>query len=205
MAKDFDKTHRDILESAKKEFLEKGFTNANLRVLCKDAGITTGAFYRHFSDKAALFNALVEPLLNELNTMYQRTMDETYALLDTDELKKMWGIYEEVLVQYTVFMYEYFDEFKLLLTCADGTKHQTFVHDLVKHEVEETVRIMGEMKRRGLPIKDVSEDELHMVTSAYFASIFEVVIHDYPKEKALKHARTLARFLHPGWKEIFGF
>lgn len=205
MTKDFDKTHKDILESAKREFLKKGFTNANLRALCKDAGITTGAFYRHFPDKAALFDALVEPLLSELDKMYQQTMKDTYALFDTDELKKMWGIYADVLVQYTEFMYRYFDEFKLLLTCAEGTKHQSFTHDLVVLEARETTRIMEEMKRRGFPVNDVSEEELHMVTSAYFASIFEVIIHDYPKEKALKHTHTLVRFLQPGWREIFGF
>ena len=140
MAKDYDKTHTHILESAKKEFLENGFLNANLRIICKGAGVTTGAFYRHFSDKSAVYDALVEPLLTKLSKMYQQTMDDTYVLIDTDALKNMWGIYAEVLIQYTEFMYEYFDEFKLLLTSSEGTKHQSFVQDLVKLEVKETIR-----------------------------------------------------------------
>ena len=204
MAKDYEGTHLRIINSAKKEFLEKGFINANLREISKNAGITTGAFYRHFQDKEALFDALVEPLIQALDTMYKKTMQETYELLDTDQLKEMWGIYAEVLVQYTEFMYQYFDEFKLLLTRSEGTKHQSFRNDLVAMEAKETKRFMEELKRRGVAVNDVSDEELNMVSSAYYASIFEVIIHDYPKDRAIKHAHTLVRFLQPGWKEIFG-
>jgi len=204
LAKDYEGTHLRIINSAKKEFLEKGFINANLREISKNAGITTGAFYRHFQDKEALFDALVEPLIQALDTMYKKTMQETYELLDTDQLKEMWGIYAEVLVQYTEFMYQYFDEFKLLLTRSEGTKHQSFRNDLVAMEAKETKRFMEELKRRGVAVNDVSDEELNMVSSAYYASIFEVIIHDYPKDRAIKHAHTLVRFLQPGWKEIFG-
>ena len=37
-----------ILECSKKEFLEKGFKNASLRVIAKEAGVTTGAIYGYF-------------------------------------------------------------------------------------------------------------------------------------------------------------
>ncbi len=59
--KNYDGTHERILLSARKFFLEYGYEKANLRELCKDAGITTGAFYRHFKDKDDLFSALVKP------------------------------------------------------------------------------------------------------------------------------------------------
>ena len=53
-------TKQKILESAKKEFLEKGFSAASLRTIASNAGLTTGAMYRHFKDKDALFCALVD-------------------------------------------------------------------------------------------------------------------------------------------------
>jgi len=40
--------------------------------------------------------------------------------------------------------------------------------------------------------------------SGYVASVFEVVIHDYPREKAIKQAKTLMEFLYPGWIKAFG-
>ena len=35
-------TKANLLASAKKEFMEKGYTQASLRNICKNAGVTTG-------------------------------------------------------------------------------------------------------------------------------------------------------------------
>ena len=59
MSESAAETKAKIIESAKKEFLEKGFMNASLRTIAANAGVTTGAMYRHFKDKDALFCALV--------------------------------------------------------------------------------------------------------------------------------------------------
>ena len=50
-----------IHQAAMEEFLEKGFADASLRQIVKNAGVTTGAFYGYYSSKEALFTALVEP------------------------------------------------------------------------------------------------------------------------------------------------
>ena len=51
MAESSAETKAKILSSAKTEFLEKGFMNASLRTIAANAGLTTGAMYRHFKDK----------------------------------------------------------------------------------------------------------------------------------------------------------
>ena len=40
-----------IMESAKEEFLQKGFLDASLQEICKNAGVTTGALYKRFKGK----------------------------------------------------------------------------------------------------------------------------------------------------------
>ena len=57
-------TKKKILDSAMAEFLEKGFMNASLRTIASNAGLTTGAMYRHFKDKDALFCALVDEAID---------------------------------------------------------------------------------------------------------------------------------------------
>ena len=52
---DEKETVRKLSDSAKKEFMEKGFMKASLRNICKNAGVTTGALYFFFKDKDALF------------------------------------------------------------------------------------------------------------------------------------------------------
>ena len=47
--KDGSSTIDNILNSAKAEFLEKGFKDASLRNIAKQAGVTTGAIYGYFN------------------------------------------------------------------------------------------------------------------------------------------------------------
>lgn len=55
----YTETQLKILEIGKKEFLAKGYKDASLRGIVREAGFTQGAFYGYYPDKAALFDALV--------------------------------------------------------------------------------------------------------------------------------------------------
>ena len=48
-------TQKNILDTARKHFLKDGLTGASLRSIVKDAGLTTGAFYKYYPTKEALF------------------------------------------------------------------------------------------------------------------------------------------------------
>lgn len=204
MPKDKSGTLEKIIPCAKREFLDKGFERASLRKIAVDANMSAAGLYRHFESKEAMFDALVAPLVNTYLRNYEESMQRSYELLDTEEIKKFWEVSEEEGLQYINFIYDHFEEFKLLLTCSDGTKYQNFMHDISEMEVKEMARLMDELRSRGFTVKDISQDELHMLVSGYVASVFEVVIHDYPREKAIAQARTLMEFLYPGWIKAFG-
>ena len=59
-----------LIESAKKEFLEHGFQNANLRRISSESGVSTGSIYTRFGDKAGLFSAVVKPAADGLMELY---------------------------------------------------------------------------------------------------------------------------------------
>ncbi len=204
MPKDKSGTLEKIIPCAKREFLDKGFERASLRKIAADANMSAAGLYRHFESKEAMFDALVAPLVDTYLRNYEKSMQLSYELLDTEEIKKFWQVSEEEGLQYINFIYDHFEEFKLLLTCSDGTKYQNFMHDISEMEVKEMTRLMDELRSRGFSVKDISQDELHMLVSGYVASVFEVVIHDYPREKAIKQAKTLMEFLYPGWIKAFG-
>lgn len=79
----YDLTHKKILDSAKKIFLKKGYEKTNLREICANAGVTTGAFYRHFKNKEAVFSELVKPVVQLIHQMYSKIKKESF-----DSLKK---------------------------------------------------------------------------------------------------------------------
>ena len=55
-------TERRILNAALDLMRDRGFDKVSIRDICKEAGITTGAFYHHFSSKEALLESGFAPL-----------------------------------------------------------------------------------------------------------------------------------------------
>lgn len=56
---DSEKTRQTILDSAEQLFLAKGVSNTSLEEIARSAGVTRGAVYWHFQNKAHLFNDLL--------------------------------------------------------------------------------------------------------------------------------------------------
>lgn len=58
---------RAILDAAGREFAAHGFEQASLNGIIADAGVSKGAFYYYFDDKADLFATVLEELDDEYN------------------------------------------------------------------------------------------------------------------------------------------
>ncbi|MES1162331.1 MAG: TetR family transcriptional regulator [Rhizobacter sp.] len=65
-------TRSHILDTAEQVFEQRGVSGTSLHEIAKAAGLTRGAIYWHFKDKADLFNAMMERVtlpLEETDTM----------------------------------------------------------------------------------------------------------------------------------------
>lgn len=56
---DSEKTRTAILLAAEELFLEKGVSHTSLEQIARAAGVTRGAVYWHFQNKAHLFNEML--------------------------------------------------------------------------------------------------------------------------------------------------
>lgn len=56
-----------ILDSARKCFLKMGYDALTIRDVVRDSGLAAGTFYNYFTDKDALFKAVLEVRINEVN------------------------------------------------------------------------------------------------------------------------------------------
>lgn len=111
-----------LLKSGREEFLAHGFEKASLRAICKKAGLTTGAFYSHFSGKEELFDALVKPMIDGFFRLYEAVIAEELSDLTT-------GVDNELTsITYAV---RHRDEFRLLFECSAGTKYEGFRERLI--------------------------------------------------------------------------
>lgn len=200
----YELTHEKIIESGKRLFIEKGYERANLREICKGAGITTGAFYRHFKDKESLFSALVEPAIQGLREKYSIAEDKCFDYILEGSLEKVWNVSAEVLQEFINYMFDHFDCFKLLLQCSDGTKYVNFTDWMVEEEIKDTLKMYDILEEKGIEFNRISMKEIHMIVHSYYSCIFETVLHDYKREEALQCVNTLSTFFSEGWRKIIG-
>jgi AcrR family transcriptional regulator len=57
-----DATRGALIEAAREIFTERGYQATGIEAIARSARVTRGAFYHHFADKKALFDALVVEL-----------------------------------------------------------------------------------------------------------------------------------------------
>ncbi len=203
MPRDKSEASIRIIWAAKKEFMENGFERASMRTIAAEAGMSAAGLYRHFADKEAMFEALLKPLFEQFRIEFEKHKRMDYILLESNQLDDMWQNNADLklLIQ---LMYDYHDEFKLLLCCAQGTKHENFIHDFVAMEERETLEYMQEAKRAGISVNDIVPKELHLLLSAYYTAVFEIIVHDFSREEAEHYLETLQKFFYPGWRSVLG-
>lgn len=64
-------TRNRILDAAEAVFQIKGVSRASLADIAAEAGVTRGAIYWHFTDKAALFAAMIRRVVAPLETYFE--------------------------------------------------------------------------------------------------------------------------------------
>ena len=129
-------TQRKILEIGKREFLKKGFKDASLNQIVAETGFTKGAFYGYYPNKVALFEDLVGETAKELLTRFKAAQDTYFELVPEGKTKDSLALSTRHLHEFVTFMYDYFDEFKLILCRAEGTGYADFIEVLVEPEVD---------------------------------------------------------------------
>ena len=194
-------TLEKIQQAAMEEFAEKGFLGASLRQIVKHAGVTTGAFYGYFSSKEALFASIVEPHAAALMGQFMKAQT-SFAELPEQEQPDHMGLESSQCVHWMVdYICDHREPVKLLLCKAEGTSYEHFVHNMVEVEVEYTLHYMEVLRRLGRQVPELDRALCHIAASGMLNGIFEVVIHDMPREKALSYVERLREFYTAGWEK----
>lgn len=197
-------TLEKIQEAALTEFLDKGFLGASLRQIVKNAGVTTGAFYGYFPNKEALFAAIVEPHAAILMEKFMAAQT-SFAKLPEKEQPSHMGEDSRTYVDWMVdYVCQHREPVKLLLCRAEGTAYENFVHSMVEVEVEYTLRYLEVLRRLGRNIPELSRSLCHIIASGMFNGLFEIVVHDMPREQALRDVEQFRSFYTGGWLKLMG-
>jgi len=115
-----EKTRKDIIESARTVFHQCGVSRSTLEKIAKAAGVTRGAVYWHFRDKAELFFAMREdvfaPMVERTDSfLFSEDLADPLDAIEAS-LKEFFRVLDDFSVVREVFEImisrcEYVDEF----------------------------------------------------------------------------------------------
>lgn len=193
-----------ILECAKAEFMEKGYEGASMRTIAERAGYTTGMLYGRFADKSQLFRELVEEGADKLFNYYSGVQNQFAAYSTERQREEMHSYVDDKMDVMIDIVYEYFDTFKLIVTKSAGSGYEYYIDKMIDIETKNTDRFVLALKEAGYRINEIRADLSHMLASALFNGIFEVVAHDFPKEDAKIYIKQLQDFFNAGWDRLLG-
>ena len=183
-----------LLSAAKDEFLKKGFEKASLTDICKAAGVTTGALYKRYSGKEDLFSALVSDTVQDMTEYVSQIERVDLTDLTDRELYDSFSMQTETNIRWLRFLYDHREGFTLLIRCASGTRYENFHQDWTEKMNALDMKHYQEARRRGLAARDLTEEELHVLTYAIWALYYEPFFLGFTWDQIERHAETIHLF-----------
>ena len=203
MAKRVAGVTEKLMECAKEEFLANGYENASLRVIAEKAGSSKGAIYIRYPDKESLYRSLVQTAADGFCELLQSVLSGFTTMPGNEQTQQMLRYSNDGFPKVVDYLYDHFDEFKLLLTSGENSAYQEFIHRVVELDTECTVKYIEASENDAIKSGRLTPELNHLLSSAFYTGMFEVIIHDMPKEQALEHIHRMRRFYTAGWQTIF--
>lgn len=203
MAKRVEGVTEKLLESAKKEFLKNGYENASLQEIAKRAGSSKGAIYIRYPDKKSLYCALVEPTADEFCNLLERELHGFEALPSEEQKENIMVFGNDGFPKVIAYIYDHFDEFKLILTSGESSTYQKLMHRIIDLDISCTMQFIEQTGNDALSAGRLTPELAYLLSSAFYSGMFEVVVQDMPQEQAVEHIQRMRRFYTAGWKTIF--
>ena len=195
-------TLEKIHKIAADEFLKKGFRGASLREIVKKAGVTTGAFYGYYKSKEELFDALVKPHAEYIRNTFNKCINDFLSVPKAEWSQHMSDFSENGMSDMFEYAFEHKDSFRLILKASEGTKWENFIHDLVESEIDITHKFYAVIREQGFKPHSLPPMLEHMIISGEFTGLFELIIHDIPKEEAMLCVKELHDFYEAAWASM---
>ncbi|MCR4705265.1 MAG: TetR/AcrR family transcriptional regulator [Lachnospiraceae bacterium] len=183
-----------LIQSAKEEFMKHGFLKAELKVICDNAGVTTGAVYKRYKGKEELFQAVVKETVETLDEFIAVRTDVEFSEMTDEEVRNTWIMNEEYTLDMFRMLWELRDDFVLLLEKSAGTVYENYGHVFSHKMTHAYFQYYGEARKRGIASADISEEEMHVLCTSFWTAIYEPFVHNMSWEKVKEHCKVLCRF-----------
>ncbi len=177
-----------IIRAGKQEFLKYGYKGASLRNICKQAGVTTGAFYFQFENKEQLLDEILRPVITYFSAMVQKSTMEEFegesSSADGDE-------------QMLEMFWNYKEECQILLEGTAGTAYEKVFEELQEGLRQGFLLFFGKYG-----ISDVDEKLLDVIVRMRVESYLTIIRKEYTLEETKKLARQIGIYCDAGFEAL---
>lgn len=195
-------TRNKLLDSAKQEFLDKGYMKASLRTICKNAGVTTGALYFFFQGKEDLLKQLVEEpfkgLISRMESHFSEEMSMESAIVSIQDDSTDIKAAKEIMH----FMYQHYDIFQILLTKSQGSVYEEITSQFADG-IEEHYNMLVEQLSEELGIRRPEPYMIHWLSHIQIDAFVHLLTYERDEEKAVRHIEEIIIYLLSGWNGLF--
>ena len=190
----------DCWKMQKKNLNEMSFEKSSLNVICKNAGITTGALYKRFSTKEDLFNSLVEKPANRLKEFLDKEHRAYKKLPKEEQINCVFRNWENE-DGFIGLIYEYKEEFLMILNLSGGTKYEFYFDEISKIITDATMQFIRTNNK-----SDVDEfilyELVHILVSSYIKGILVPLSQNMNLNEANIYIQHVKKFFYAGWKDL---
>ncbi|MDD4516133.1 TetR/AcrR family transcriptional regulator [Massilibacteroides sp.] len=196
-----DDKYNAILQAARNEFFTKGFKEASMRVIAKEAKVGLSNIYNYFSSKDELFVAVVKPAKDTIYNFIRRQHTE-----DNIDVKRLvsFRYQDEVIEEYIGIIDKYRNELRLLFFYAEGSLLKDFRDTLTDYITQVSIDHMKVMKKHYPHVNDLSDFFIHALSSWMVTIVGEIISHNLDKPRIRDFFKEYFRFEIAGWREIVG-
>ncbi len=200
-------TKEKLLQSAKAEFLEKGYTAASLRTICKNAGVTTGALYFFFKDKEDLFASLVqaplEKIMGIVTDHYASEAEHIFEYMQRSNSENFEQSDDYIAsIQATKLLYSYYDEMILLLAKSQGSRFENCMDQFVSI-TEKHYAKMSEIICKNKHKPNMDAHVIHWISHVQIEAFGYLLTHVKSEEEAEKLLPHIIKYLTGGWYKLY--
>ncbi len=188
----------NILTAALKEFEQKGFMEASVRTIAKNAGVALGNVYRYFKNKEELFNTIIEPAYNNLITQIPDIGKTSSARIYKDNIfpsKYIIGFIMEVFNKYST-------QLLIMIDKSKGSKFENAKQELIDLvNAQFKNEFLPELKENGIKLKD--EYITYVIASSFVEGFFIILRKHKDKEKIEYLVNQLLRVFFENFVDRF--
>ncbi|MCT4588320.1 MAG: TetR/AcrR family transcriptional regulator [Carboxylicivirga sp.] len=190
----------NILKTARIEFLDKGYKDASMRTMAKNANVGLSNIYNYFKNKDEIFCEVMRPLTSSMDKMLNDHNDKHFISLDvfTSEV-----YLREMIDAFVGLIKTFKEELKLLLFLSHGSSLANFVNEYTDRHTTLGLEYIRLMKEKYPKINgNISVFFIHTMSSWWITIIGEIVTHDLLDQEIETFVAEYIEFGTAGWKRI---